>query len=69
MIGFTKWLLFSFAWMIALSFFWPQSAWLCAASGGLIGFISLVFFDTWRGRREEREMRRQFEAAQQGDKS
>ena len=62
--AFLKWFLFACAWACALGAMVQRFMWLCAAGGGLLGFITLVVFDTLRGRREDRALRRRFETGE-----
>jgi hypothetical protein len=61
-LNLTKWILLSAAWGLALGALLQRWLWLCGASGGLLGFVTLFVFDTWRGRLEQRSMRRRFQA-------
>lgn len=57
--------LFVIFWALCFSRFFREHWLLAGAGAAALGFVSLVLWDSWRGRREEREMRRRFEAEDQ----
>jgi membrane protein implicated in regulation of membrane protease activity len=65
----TRWLVFIAAWMVVLALIDHTYPWLILVTAAPLGFVTLILFDTWRGRRESRELgertRKRFNAGDQ----
>ena len=58
----SRWAFFTLAWWFILRRCVEDSRDWRAFVAAILGVVTLWFWDSWRGKREDREMRRRFEA-------